>query len=63
MPVWLFLLLIFTSFAAGAALAYNYLRKRQDAICNKYRREMVENYNLELQNKWLKESIDRYSII
>lgn len=45
------------SFLLGAAVVYNYFRKKHHIIHDKYYRELVENYNLELQNKWLRESM------
>ncbi|MGE5400495.1 MAG: hypothetical protein ACM3S2_08835 [Ignavibacteriales bacterium] len=53
---------IIASFVLGAVIVYLYSNSKQLKIYNKYFRELQENYNLELQNKWLRESMQKLNI-
>ena len=57
------LLSIAISFVLGAVLVYVRFNSRQTKIHNQYFRELQENYNLELQNKWLKESLQKLNLL
>ncbi|MGE5432346.1 MAG: hypothetical protein ACM3QX_14790 [Syntrophomonadaceae bacterium] len=51
------------SFVLGAVLVYVRFTSKHAKIHNQYFRELQENYNLELQNKWLKESLQKLNIL
>lgn len=52
-------LIVFGSFTLGALVVYVRFYDRNNQIRNKYLHELKENYNLELQNKWLRESMQK----
>ncbi|HEX2866624.1 MAG TPA: hypothetical protein VHO03_06260 [Ignavibacteriales bacterium] len=57
------ILAVMVSFVLGAVLVYLRFTSKQTKIHNQYFRELQENYNLELQNKWLKESLQKLNIL
>ncbi|MGE5351454.1 MAG: hypothetical protein ACM3Q2_15340 [Syntrophothermus sp.] len=57
------MLAVVISFVLGAVLVYVRFNSKQTRIHNQYFRELQENYNLELQNKWLKESLQKLNLL
>lgn len=57
------MLAVVISFVLGAVLVYVRFNSKQAKIHNQYFRELQENYNLELQNKWLKESLQKLNLL
>ncbi|HEX2960176.1 MAG: hypothetical protein ACM3UR_14080 [Bacteroidota bacterium] len=57
------ILAVVISFVLGAVLVYARFNSKQTKIHNQYFRELQENYNLELQNKWLKESLQKLNLL
>lgn len=56
-------LIIVSSFMLGATSVFFFLNRRKSNLNKKYFRELEENYYLELQNRWLRESMERFQIL